>query len=58
MPYFKNNILEKFVFTYEFDFNDDQLINFFLEHYNSLNSFCTKLSKNKSYLYIEIIKCN
>ena len=58
MPYFKNNIVEKFVFTYEFDFNDDELINLFLDHYNSLNFFCTKLTKNKSYLNIEIIKCN
>ena len=58
MPYFKNNIVEKFVFTYEFDFNDDELINLFLDHYNSFNFFCTKLTKNKSYLNIEIIKCN
>ena len=30
MPYFKNDIVEKFIFTYEFDIIDDDLINIFL----------------------------
>ena len=39
MPYFKNDIVERFIFTFEFDFIDDDLINLFLEHYNSLIHF-------------------
>ena len=58
MPYFKNDSVEKFIFTYEFDIYDDELTNLFLKHYNSYNLFCSKLVKNKSYLNIEIIKCN
>ena len=58
MPYFKNDIVQRFIFTYEFDFIDDDLVNLFLEHYYSFNIFCAKLSKNESYLNIEIKRCN
>ena len=52
MPYFKNDSVEKFIFTYEFDIYDDELTNLFLKHYNSYNLFCSTLVKNKSYLNI------
>ena len=58
MPYFKNDSVERFILTYEFDIIDDELINIFLKHYNSYNLFCSDLVKNKSYINIEIIKCN
>ena len=58
MPYFKNDIVQRFIFTYEFDFIDDDLVNLFLEHYYSFNIFCAKLSKNEPYLNIEIKRCN
>ncbi len=58
MPYFKNNSINKFIFTYEFDLIDDELINLFFIHYNSFNLFCSTLFQNKSYLNIEIKKCN
>ena len=38
--------------------NTDDLINIFLKHYNSYSLFCSGLVKNKSYINIEIIKCN
>ena len=58
MPFFNNDKVEKFILTYEFDIIDDELINIFLKHYNSYNLFCSGLVKNKSYINIEIIKCN
>ena len=58
MPFFNNDSVEKFILTYEFDIIDDELINIFLKHYNSYNLFCSGLVKNKSYINIEIIKCN
>ena len=58
MPYFKNNIIDKFIFTFEFNFIDDDLINMFSKHYNSFNSFCTNLVRNKLFINIEIEKCN
>ena len=58
MPYFNNDSVERFILTYEFDIVDDDLINIFLKHYNSYNLFCSDLVKNKSYINIEIIKCN
>ena len=58
MPYFNNDSVEKFILTYEFDIVDDDLINIFLKHYNSYSLFCSGLIKNKSYINIEIIKCN
>ena len=58
MPYFNNDSVERFVLTYEFDIVDDDLINIFLKHYNSYSLFCSGLVKNKSYINIEIIKCN
>ena len=57
MPYFKNDSVERFILTYEFDIIDDELINIFLKHYNSYNLYCSELVKNKSYINIEIIKC-
>ena len=58
MPYFNNNSVERFILTYEFDIVDDELTNIFIKHYNSYNLFCSELVKNKSYINIEIIKCN
>ena len=58
MPYFNNNSVERFILTYEFDIVDDDLINIFFKHYNSYSLFCSGLIKNKSYINIEIIKCN
>ena len=58
MPFFNNDSVEKFILTYEFDIIDDELINIFLKHYNSYNLFCSAIVKNKSYINIEIIKCN
>ena len=58
MPYFNNDSVERFILTYEFDIVDDDLINIFLKHYNSYSLFCSGLVKNKSYINIEIIKCN
>ena len=58
MPYFNNDSVEKFILTYEFDIVDDDLINIFFKHYNSYSLFCSGLIKNKSYINIEIIKCN
>ena len=58
MPYFNNDSVERFILTYEFDIVDDELTNIFIKHYNSYNLFCSELVKNKSYINIEIIKCN
>ena len=58
MPYFKNNSIEKFIFTFEFDFIDNDLINLFSNHYNSFKLFCSNLVRNKSFINIEIKKCN
>ena len=58
MPYFNNHSVERFILTYEFDIVDDELIDTFIKHYNSYNLFCSVLVKNKSYINIEIIKCN
>ena len=58
MPYFNNDSVEKFILTYEFDIIDDDLINIFSKHYNSFNSFCTNLVRNKLFINIEIEKCN
>ena len=58
MPYFNNDSVERFILTYEFDIVDDELIDIFIKHYNSYNLFCSVLVKNKSYINIEIIKCN
>ena len=58
MPYFNNDGVERFILTYEFDIIDDELINIFLKHYNSYNLYCSAIVKNKSYINIEIIKCN
>ena len=53
-----NDSVEKFILTYEFDIIEDELINIFLKHYNSYNLYCSAIVKNKSYINIEIIKCN
>ena len=59
--YFLKSYFDKgsvLIMPYEFDFIDDDLVNLFLEHYYSFNIFCAKLSKNESYLNIEIKRCN
>ena len=58
MPYFNKDDVERFIFTYEFDIVDDNIINLFLKHFNSYKLFCSTIVKNKSYINIEIIKCN
>jgi hypothetical protein len=59
MPHFKNNIIYKILFTYKFDKFDDEISDIFFNHYmNSFNKFCSKVSRNKLYLNIEIKRCN
>ena len=58
MPYFKNESVSKFVFTYKLNNIDEQIKNLFIDHFKSFEIFCSTLSINKSYLNIEIIKCN
>ena len=58
MPYFNNDSIERFILTYEFDIVDDNVMNSFLKHFNSYKLFCSTIVKNKSYINIEIIKCN
>ena len=58
MPYFNKDDVERFIFTYEFDIVDDNVMNSFLKHFNSYKLFCSTIVKNKSYINIEIIKCN
>jgi len=59
MPHFKNNIIYKILFTYKFDKFDDEISDIFFNHYMySFNKFCSKVSRNKLYLNIEIKRCN
>ena len=50
--------VEHSYFSELLDITNDELINIFLKHYNSYNFFCSAIVKNKSYINIEIIKCN
>jgi len=59
IPHFKNNIIYKILFTYKFDNFDDEISDIFFYHYTySINKFCSKVSRNKLYLNIEIERCN
>ncbi len=59
MPHFKNNNIYKILFTYKFDKFDDEISDIFFNHYMySFNKFCSKVSRNKLYLNIEIKRCN
>ena len=58
IPYFENETVKKFIFTYEFNIIDSELTNLFLKHYNSINSFCSTLIINGNYINVEMTKCN
>ena len=59
IPHFKNNIIYKILFNYKFDNFDDEISDIFFYHYTySINKFCSKVSRNKLYLNIEIERCN
>ena len=57
MPIFSNNIVDKIIFEYIFDYKKENLriIN---EHFNSFKNFCFEYFQNDNSIQVDIFKCN
>ena len=57
MPIFSNNIVDKIIFEYIFDYKKENLriIN---EHFNSFKNFCFEYFQNDNSIQVVILKCN
>ena len=57
MPIFSNNIVDKIIFEYIFDYKKENLriIN---EHFNSFKNFCFESFQNDNSIQVVILKCN
>ena len=57
MPIFSNNIVDKIIFEYIFDYKKENLriIN---EHFNSFKNFCFEYFQNDKSIQVDVSKCN
>ena len=57
MPIFSNNIVDKVIFEYIFDYKKENLriIN---DHFNSFKNFCFEYYQNHNSIQVDVFKCN
>ena len=57
MPIFSNNIVDKIIFEYIFDYKKENLI-IIKDHFNSFKNFCFEYFQNDNSIQVDIFKCN
>ena len=57
MPIFSNNIVDKIIFEYIFDYKKENLI-IIKDHFNSFKNFCFEYFQNDNSIQVVILKCN
>ena len=57
MPIFSNNIVDKIIFEYIFNYKKENLI-IIKDHFNSFKNFCFEYFQNDNSIQVDIYKCN